>query len=235
VTTDFNRYKEDYKEQVDKSIRFSGQTVEFFTEIKAQLIVQLSKILQIDSQRLIVLDLGCGQGLTDMFLVNEFHMLHGVDIAHSAVEKARMLNPSVVYKVYDGFKLPYEENTFDIVFTICVMHHLKVTERKNFISEMKRVTKEQGLIIIFEHNPINCFTRHAVSQCEFDRDAILISKTELKNILFEDGLSICKESYILFFPLRGKLFRFIERGLKRLPIGAQYYLVADKNHLHGRY
>lgn len=194
--------------------------------------MQLSKRLQVDPPGLNVLDLGCGYGLTDMFLINEFHMLSGVDIAHSAVENARILNPTVDYKVYDGLKLPYNENTFDIVFTICVIHHLKVTERINFISEMKRVSKEDGLIMIFEHNPINYFTRYAVAHCEFDKDALLTSKTELKKILCENDLSIYKEGYIIFFPFRGKLFRFIDRGLRRLPLGAQYYLVAKRNRLH---
>lgn len=220
-----------YSEQVNTSIRFSGQTVDFFTEIKAQFIVQMSRKQKAASSGINVLDLGCGYGLTDRFLIKEFPTLSGIDIAHSAVEKARVLNPTVDYKVYDGLKLPYNDNTFDIVFTICVIHHLKLTERVNFISEMKRVLKEDGLIMIFEHNPLNYLTRYAVAHCEFDKDAVLISKTALKNILWENDLSIYEESYIIFFPFRGKLFRFMERSLTRLPWGAQYCLAAKKKSL----
>lgn len=229
MSTDFNKYADNYKNEIEKSICFSGQTVDFFTEIKAQLILRLAEKLGGDITKLNVLDVGCGIGQTDSFLVNRFHMLYGIDIASAAVERARTVNPTVDYKVYDGFHLPFNEGTFDIVITICVIHHLRFTQRNNFISEMKRVLKNGGLIMIFEHNPFNYFTRHAVAGCEFDKDALLISKPELKKILYEHLLSIADEGYIIFFPFRGNVFRFVECGLKRLPLGAQYYLITQKS------
>ena len=231
MSADFNKYKDTYKKEVDKSIRFSGQPVEFFTEIKAQLILKLARRLGSDISRLNVLDLGCGNGLTDRYLINEFQMLSGIDVAPEAVEKARILNPTVDYKVYNGSKLPYHDNTFDVVFIICVMHHLMIIQRSDFISETKRVLKEGGLIMIFEHNPINIFTRYAVANCEFDKDALLITKPELKKIVCRNEFSLVDESYIIFFPFKGKLFRFIERALGGIPLGAQYYLIAKNKFL----
>lgn len=228
MSADFNEYKDTYKREVDKSIRFSGQPVEFFTEIKAKIILESAKRLNGDITRLEVLDLGCGNGLTDMFLVNEFQILSGIDVASEAVEKAKVLNPTVDYKVYDGSELPFHENKFDIVFIICVMHHLQIKQRYDFLAETKRVLKEGGLLMIFEHNPLNYFTRYAVLNCEFDKDALLITKTELKKLIYGNGFSLVDENYIIFFPFRGKLFRFIEKGLRRLPLGAQYYLIAQK-------
>ncbi len=229
MCANFNKYSDTYKSEIDKSIRFSGQTVEFFTAVKAELILKLARTFGSNINKLNVLDLGCGIGQTDTFLNNKFSMLSGVDVAHEAVDKARILNPTVDYKVYDGGKLPFKDNTFDIVFTICVMHHLQVTQRNYFISEMRRVSKYGGLIMIFEHNPLNYFTRHAVKKCEFDKDAVLIGKVELKTLLHDNDLFIIDENYIIFFPFRGKLFRYIERGLGKLPLGSQYYLVAKKS------
>lgn len=229
MSTDFNKYADIYKSEIEKSIRFSGQTMDFFTEIKAQLIIKLAGKLGGDITRLNVLDLGCGIGQTDSFLVNKFRTLCGIDIANTAVERARTLNPTVDYKVYDGLNLPFSDGTFDIIITICVMHHLPLTQRNKFISEMKRVLKNGGLIMIFEHNPFNYFTRHAVAGCEFDKDALLISKTDLKKkLLSEKSLSMADEGYIIFFPFKGYFFRFIERVMKRLPLGAQYYLITQK-------
>ena len=231
MNTDFNKYQDTYKSKIEKSIWFSGQNLDFFTEIKARLIVKLAGKYYGDIKGLKVLDLGCGIGHTDSFLSDAFNMLYGVDIAEQAVERAKALNPTVDYSVYDGLNLPYDDNSFDIVFTICVMHHLQLGERNNFISEIKRILKNCGIIIVFEHNPFNCFTRYAVAACEFDKDALLMSKAELRNLLSENALSMVDEGYIIFFPFKGNLFRFIERGLKKLPIGAQYYLIAEKKSL----
>jgi SAM-dependent methyltransferase len=159
MSTDFNKYADNYKNEIDKSICFSGQSAEFFTEIKAQLIIRLAEKLSGDITKLNVLDLGCGIGQTDSFLVNRFSTLYGIDVARAAVERARTVNPTVHYEIYDGLNLPFNEGTFDIVITICVMHHLRLIQRKNFVSEMKRVLKSSGLIMIFEHNPFNYLTR----------------------------------------------------------------------------
>lgn len=228
MSTDFNKFSETYKNELEKSIKFSGQSAEFYTEIKAQHILRLTNKFKGKLNELNVLDFGCGIGHTDNFLAHKFGCLTGVDIANDAVEKAIKLNPSVIYKTYDGSKLPFKDNTFDIVFTICVVHHLSVKQRDHFIYEIKRVLKTDGLMMIFEHNPLNILTRYAVSNCSFDRDAVLINKSELKALLLRNELVVTDESYIIFFPFKGMFFRSIEIGLNRLPLGAQYYVVAKK-------
>jgi hypothetical protein len=42
------------------------------------------------------------------------------------------------------------------------------------------------------------------------------------------GVRIVEAPYILFFPLRGRVFRAIERGLGSLPLGAQYVVAGRK-------
>jgi hypothetical protein len=42
------------------------------------------------------------------------------------------------------------------------------------IAEMARVTRPGGMVAIIEHNPLNPVTRHIVSRCPFDRDAVLL-------------------------------------------------------------
>jgi SAM-dependent methyltransferase len=52
--------------------------------------------------------------------------------------------------------IPYPDNTFDVVFSAAVLHHLAVAEAvKQAISEMIRVTKPGGTAIIWDHNPLN--------------------------------------------------------------------------------
>jgi len=52
--------------------------------------------------------------------------------------------------------IPYPDNTFDVVFSAAVLHHLAATEAvKQAINEMIRVTKSGGTAIIWDHNPLN--------------------------------------------------------------------------------
>ena len=67
---------------------------------------------------------------------------------------------------YDGEKLPFPDETFDVVLAICVLHHVPVSQRYTFVSEMVRVARSGGVVAIFEHNPFNPLTRHAVNSCQ---------------------------------------------------------------------
>ncbi|MBI4532288.1 MAG: class I SAM-dependent methyltransferase [Candidatus Latescibacteria bacterium] len=228
MKTDFDRYKDRYREAVQKSIAFAGQDVDFFTEVKAGHLIGLAERYVGDPKNLRVLDVGSGVGLTDCLLATSFGALYGVDIAEGVVEKAAQTNPSVDYQVYDGKVLPFSNNFLDIVFAICVMHHVPPSAWENFIREMQRVTKRHGLVVVFEHNPLNPLTRLAVNRCEFDADAVLLRAGRMKDLLTSNGLRIVERRYILFFPFRGVIFGNIERGVKWLPLGAQYYVAGRK-------
>ena len=58
--------------------------------------------------------------------------------------------------IYDGKNMPFADNTFDVAFLICVLHHCEDPER--VLREAKRVVKKK--IIIIENiakNPIGKF------------------------------------------------------------------------------
>jgi ubiquinone/menaquinone biosynthesis C-methylase UbiE len=86
--------------------------------------------------------------------------LTGIDVASTVVEEARAANPGVTYHDYDGDRLPYPDQSFDAAYTIAVMHHVPPPQWPAFLQEMRRVVRPGGLIVIFEHNPINPLTPH---------------------------------------------------------------------------
>ncbi len=224
----FDNYVETYQKEVQSSINFIGQDVDFFIELKANMITGIAGRYFDNPEQINVLDIGSGIGLTDHHLTGFFKNLHGVDVEEGVVKKAMSYNPSVKYSLYDGLKLPFEDNAMDIVFAINVMHHVPPSSWKNFVSEMYRVVKPGGLGLVFEHNPLNPLTRLAVSRCEFDRDAVLIYKNRLKKMFVEASFIVNESRYIVFFPLRYKIFRSIETVLGKIPLGAQYYLAGKK-------
>ena len=224
MSSQFDQYKDSYVKSVEVSVSFSGKGHRFFTQVKARELLNSLRRLKGETQTLSILDVGCGTGATDEFLVGEFNQVSGTDVSEGVLETARKNQPSVLYKFYDGRTLPFADASFDVSFTICVMHHVPPTHWSAFIAEMKRVTKPGGLCYVFEHNPLNPLTRKAVRDCEFDQDAVLLNKARVRELFQEVDLEIQEERYILFAPIEGELIRRAESMLRWLPIGAQYFV-----------
>ena len=224
----FDDYVETYRTEIDDSIGFIGQDVDFFIEIKAELLLKLAEKNFGKPDNIKVLDIGSGVGLVDRHLKGRVKHLYGVDVEEGVVEKAKVNNPEVDYRMYDGTRLPFDDNTFDLCFAINVMHHVPPGLWENFASEMQRVLKPGGIAAVFEHNPLNPLTRLAVARCEFDRDAVLLNHGKIKSLFKGAGLKVFDDSYIVFFPFKAKIFRSIETALGWLPFGAQHYVTGRK-------
>ena len=227
--TDFDDYKETYKDEVASSIAFIGQDVEFFTKAKAHTLLHVAARLLGDTGKLKVLDIGCGVGSTDRYLIDHFGELHGVDVADEVIEKAKLAIPAAHYQDYDGKCLPFADDTFDLAFAINVMHHVPPADWQNFAVEMRRVLRPGGIALVFEHNPYNPLTRRAVSNCAFDADAVLLRRRVTLGLFAKADLIPVESRYILFFPWDKPFYQRIGERLGWLPIGAQYYAASRKN------
>lgn len=226
--SDFNAYKDDYKQKVNESISFIGRNVDFFTEVKARHILSLASRLGAKGKGAKVLDVGCGIGLTDQLLSPSFQELHGVDIFEGVLAEAEKSNPDVRYKLYDGKVLPYEDEAFDLVFAICVFHHVKPPAWPDLMAEMRRVTRPSGIVAVFEHNPYNPLTRFVVARSEMDIGANLLKPKDVSKMMKESGLRLSEQRYILFTPWRSRIPSMTGTSLYKLPFGAQYYVAGEK-------
>jgi len=99
-----------------------------------------------------VLDIGCGIAGIDILLVQEHGVAHvtGIDIEDELVQKGRervaraSLTPQITLQTVTPDKLPFEDQSFDIVFTKDSLIHV---EDKAFIyNEIHRVLKEDGYL-----------------------------------------------------------------------------------------
>jgi SAM-dependent methyltransferase len=224
---DFDHHADTYRDDVEDAISWSGKDVDYFAKGKADLLVALAQRRLGDPAKLRALDVGCGVGVTDRFLAGRFGELHGVDIAADAVEKARESNPDVHYEAYDGGALPFPDDALDIAFTICVVHHVPPPDWPLFASEMTRVVRPGGLVAVFEHNPLNPLTRVSVSRCPFDEDVTLLRAGTTARLMTEAGLQPVERRFFYFLPVRDVATSRIERALRGVPLGAQYFVAGQ--------
>ena len=218
MKAEFDRFDQTYEAELDDAISFAGQEHEFYIEAKARRLLELAR-RRLGDRPLGVLDVGCGVGLTDRHLLPHVDSLEGVDPSPAMVARARAENPGAGYRVYDGERLPFDDATFDVSFAICVLHHVDPPARRPLVEEMGRVTKPDGLVAVFEHNPLNPLTRRVVRTCAFDEGVVMIGANELARLFRAARLRVTDREYLLFFPWRADA---LERRLTRLPLGAQY-------------
>jgi len=176
-----------------------------------------------------LLDAGCGVGLTDEILKPSFPRLAGFDVSPESIRLARSRNPELRYEVSSGSSFPFGDGEFDVVFAICVVHHILPEQREKFFREAYRVLRAGGLFFLYEHNPWNPLTRFVVSRCSFDQDASLLSPRLCRRLLKQGGFVPAGRGSILFLPLEAAIWQAWEaRWLSRFPCGAQYFETGRK-------
>jgi SAM-dependent methyltransferase len=225
-TASFDEYADGYGDAVQRSIAFSGVEHDLFTRRKARHLLDVVGRLLGPPGDVRALDVGCGVGSTDAYLAGRLGELEGTDVSAEAVRRAEQANPSVRYTTYPGDDLPYEDERFDLAFAICVLHHVPPAERPRFVSELRRVVRPGGLVVVFEHNPLNPLTRLAVARCAFDGDAVLLTSRSARRMLREGGLEPVEQRYVILVPSDRPRVVAAESVLARLPLAAQYYVAA---------
>jgi len=98
-----------------------------------------------------VLDVGCGAGSTACYIAGVHNCdVIGVDILPRMVDRARerarrtKVEDRVTFRTADALSLPFETNTFDIVFTESVSAF--PSDKQHAVDEYTRVTRPGGYI-----------------------------------------------------------------------------------------
>ncbi len=111
-----------------------------------------------------VLDFGCGNMYTSRELLNISPTLTitGLDVVKDQNLTDDILsNPHLKFTLLTTKELPFADNTFDIVVALATMHHTDNPEY--YLSELKRVVKPTGAIILIEEMYINAIDKIWIS------------------------------------------------------------------------
>lgn len=110
------------------------------------------KELNILAKDSIVLEVGCGSGNSSLKVLAKGLNLVSIDISYNILKILQNRVTSAGYKNTcfimraDGEQLPFDDNTFDAIFTVATLHHLENPGQG--IKEMRRCLKQNGLLII---------------------------------------------------------------------------------------
>lgn len=88
-----------------------------------------------------ILEIGAGSGWQAALLTARGHHVEALDITGSQQISMKVYP----VRVYDGYRLPYADNSFDIVFSSNVLEHIR--HLNDFEREMFRVLKSDGAAI----------------------------------------------------------------------------------------
>ena len=229
---DFDRHARNYTETLDSCIRVSGYASSDFAERKVREMHMYMKALGLADGNLRVLDFGCGIGVSEPYLRCYFPGadIFALDVSRESIELARERNRDldrVTFSVFDGVHIPFP-GPFDLIMIAGVLHHIDSVMRINILSAIKDILSPEGKLFIFEHNPWNPVTRRIVHDCAFDENADLVSPLAAADLLKRSGFMMRTLRFIHFFPRLLDFLTPLERYLRKMPLGAQYYYIAGK-------
>ena len=154
----------------------------------------------------LLLDVGCGVGISMLpFVKNGFDCI-GIDISSMQLKFARQFarkhNVKFRLKIGNVTELPFDDNLFDYVVSAAVIHHLdNKKKRLRALLEMKRVLKNNGELFItvwnynqsrFLKSKKDVYIPWTYKGIVHQRYYHLFSKEELKKLVEESGLKIVK-------------------------------------------
>lgn len=112
-----------------------------------------------DNKDKTVLDYGCGTGCHLPWLAKSFNKVTGIDLSQNSLDKAQKLSSGAVLVLGDCEKMPFPNESFDVVFNGGTFSSLDLDVA---LKEIHRVLKPNGLLAGIEtlgHNPLTNFKR----------------------------------------------------------------------------
>ena len=217
---DFDAFADNYEQKFQDALGVFAEESNYFARYKIDLLAHLVGNSEIKS----ILDYGSGIGAAIPHLRNSFpdSQIWATDISLTSLHNLRQRFEYT--ETVPLSELP--KQYFDLIFVSCVFHHIPEESQQEAMDLLFETLSPTGQLCIFEHNPYNPVTRRIVSNCEFDKGVILLSRKSVRELVeTSKRYRITKSGYCLFFPSFLKKLSFIEKFLRRLPLGGQHFVL----------
>lgn len=224
---EFDKFADEYYQQHARNIAITGQTPEYFAEAKVVDAAAWTRERNLFPGT--ILDFGAGIGNSIPFFRKHFPLcdLLCADVSERslALVQQRFGNDHKSVLIAND-RLPLEDESVDLAFTVCVFHHIEIDQHLHWLTEIRRVVRSGELFILFEHN--NPLTVRAVNTCPFDVNAHLIRNDVMARQVEKSGWPRPKTRFRIFFPRLLSSLSRMERWMYWIPLDAQYALICPK-------
>ncbi len=130
-----------------------------------------------------IIDLGCGNGNHVVFFAEQGFDVSGLDLSEEAIEIAEAWlnkrNLKADLRVGDIEKLPYPDQSFDVVTSHGVLDHIPFEKAKKAMEEIKRILVPEGYV---------CISLRSTEDCEFGRGKKVAQNTFVLEEGYEKGV-----------------------------------------------
>jgi len=140
-----------------------------------------------------ILDVGCGTG-KNIELLSSYGTVSAIDASPIAVSFCKKRGLSFV-RIGNAENLPFGRNRFQLVTIFDVLYHRNITSDTRVLSEIYRVLKPKGYILLTDCAGKFLFGPHDIAQDARTR----YSLPELTEKLQNEGFRIQKASYSFMF------------------------------------
>jgi SAM-dependent methyltransferase len=225
---EFDTYASDYSSLLADPVRdrFASDS-NFFHQRKWAVIRNFLRTRGVDSSKMNWLDVGCGQGELLRLAHGDFALATGCDPSAGMIAACESVE---VHRQSSMTDLPFPAQSFDLVTTVCVYHHVPVSKRALLTESIQRTLKPGGLFCVIEHNPWNPITRSIVKRCPVDKEASLLTPSDVGRLAKRADLQVLETTYFLYLP--EAIFRrvaWIEEALGGFPMGGQFAVFSAKS------
>jgi ubiquinone/menaquinone biosynthesis C-methylase UbiE len=130
-----------------------AKTYDRYVEPSIAVLRQIGMKMYTPKEGMHVLDVGCGTG-TNLMLYHEAGCnVSGIDLSPTMVEVAqKKLGDRAEIRLGDASKTPYSDDSFDLVTGLFTLHEMPSQIRPAVISEMVRVVKHGGRILLIDYH-----------------------------------------------------------------------------------
>jgi len=167
------------------------------------------------TKKLRILDIGCGTGYLEQYLMPEHHKIIGIDVSKKLLEIAKKKFPTVEYKLQDAYSL--RDGSYDLIVENSVLHHIK--DYKKILAKMVHLLKPHGCIFLGAEPNYFCYRYLSFFKNIFRK--YLPDKRELKTPFIKESYEKYAE-YHMYFSDGFKHYElrkfFLKKGFKNVEI-----------------
>jgi SAM-dependent methyltransferase len=224
---EFDRSAREYERLFQPWLRIAGASREYFARSRLKWLSHLLHEQKIVPKR--VMDFGCGTGMSLSLLADilEAEEVIGLDPSEESLAVAReSVQSRPVQLATPSSYLPQQD--LDLVFCNGVFHHIPQAEQPAAIDYVYRCLRPGGMFAMWENNPWNPIHAFAMKHSEIDENAVPLAPPASRRLFGPERFRVIRTDYLFFFPGYFTWLHPLEKWLVKVPVGAQYQVLARK-------